>query len=154
MCKIISLIFVLIVGCTPAQHVVMRDTKIQEAKVVALDAPREPYTLEIEKRLKEAGFKVLRLPSRKVVKEQTSETRTEIYKEAEARYVVYLEADVRERCFAGGYNFANFTAELVDVKTNETVISYSDNGYSENCPPLSGEIYQETIKAIESAWSR
>lgn len=154
MYKIISLLAVLMVGCTPAQHIVMRDTKIQEAKVVALDAPREPYTLEIEKRLKEAGFKVLRVPTRATVKDQTSETRTEIYREAEARYVVSLIADIRDRCFAGGYNFANFTAELVDVKTNETVVSYSDNGYSENCTPLSGGIYQEATNAIAGAWAK
>lgn len=154
MYKLISLISLFIAGCTPAQHIVMRDTKIQEAKVVALDAPREPYTLEIEKRLKDAGFKVLRLPTRTLVKDQTSETRTEVYKEAETRYVVSLIANIRDRCFAGGYNFENFTAELVDVKTNETVVSYSDNGYSENCTPLSGEIYQEAIKALDSAWAK
>lgn len=154
MYKTAVLISLILVGCVPAQHVKMRATKIQEPKVVALDAPREPYTLEIEKRLKDAGYKVLRLPARKVVREQTSETRTEVYREAEARYVVYLDASIRDRCFAGGYNFANFTAELVDTTTNETVISFSDNGYSENCTPLSGDIYAQSVKAIEDAWQK
>jgi hypothetical protein len=150
--KTISVFAVLLVGCAQATYNTMRETKIQEPKVVALDAPREPYTIEVEKRLKAAGFKVLRLPTRKVVKEQTSDTRTEIYKEAEARYVVYLEADVRERCFAGGYNFRSLTAELVDVKTNETVFSMNDSGYSENCPPLSGKIYSKAVQGVQAAW--
>jgi len=48
--------------------------------------------------------------------------------------------------------FEYIDAELIDVKTNETVLHYSNSGYSENCPPLSGTIFKDIVEAVTQVW--
>ena len=85
---------------------------------------------------------MLRWPSQRRVREQVSPERIEEFKQAATRYVLVIAGsaplDWMHRCTAGGYDFAYINVELVDVRTNETVLSTSGAGYSEGCAPLQG----------------
>ena len=134
----------------------MADTKVTGPKIVALDAPSAPWVIEIQNRLKQEGFKVLRWSSRTRVTEKTNPARVEQYNEAEARYVLVIDGyapyDWANRCFGGGFKFSHISVDLVDVKTNETVLNVNGAGYSENCPPLSGTIFADIARAVSNAW--
>lgn len=114
--------------------------------------------IEIQNRLKQNGFKVLRWSSRTKVTEQTSPNRIETFNEAEARYILVIEGyapyDWANRCFGGGYKFSEISADLVDTKNNETILNVNGSGYSKNCPPMSGTIFADIANAVNAAWAR
>jgi hypothetical protein len=152
---LLAFIFAL-VGCAHNATTVFVDRKIEEPKIIALDAPRTPWVVEIENSLRQSGFQVLRWASQRRVKEQVTESRTEEFREAAARYVLvidgYAPLDVMNRCFGGGYRFDFLTAELVDTKTNETIFNVSGSGYSENCQPMSGSLFSDITTAVKNTW--
>ena len=96
--------------------------KISEEKVIAVNINSGgPWMREIEKRLKKAGFRVLRASSvndaievsgKKIIK----------YNEASARYFLRVDAQaptgLMYRCFGGGYNFDYIHADLIDLQSN------------------------------------
>lgn len=143
-------------GCATGTKTVFIDEKIDAPKVIALQASRTPWVVEIESRLRQKGFKVLRYASQTQVTQKVSDVRAETFNEASARYVLridgYAPLDVMNRCFAGGYKFDFITAELIDVANNETIMNVSANGYSENCAPLSGTIFTDIASTVASAW--
>ncbi len=132
------------------------DEKISAPKIIALNVyDGGPWMREIEKRLKQAGFTVLRSESineaievegNKVIK----------YNEATTRYFLLVDAlapvDFAHRCFGGGYNFDYINADLIDLRSNQTIASIEGRGYSENCPPMSGTIYGDITKMIDESW--
>ena len=147
----------IITGCASTGRVVnLTDVKASGPKIIALNAPSAPWVIEIQNRLKEAGFKVLRWSSRSRVTEKTSSTRLEQFNEAEARYVLVVEGfapyDWANRCFGGGYNFSHISVDLVDTLNNETILNINGSGYSENCPPMSGTIFSDIANAVKIAW--
>ena len=145
-----------ILGCASGRVVHMTEIKATGPKIVALDAPSVPWVIEIQSRLKQEGFKVLRWSSRTRVTEQTDVARIEQFNKAEARYVLvvdgYAPYDWAHRCFGGGFRFSQVSVDLVDVKTNETMLNINGSGYSENCFPLSGSIFGDIAKAVSKAW--
>ena len=156
---LLTILAALMTGCASSGRVVqISDSKVVGARVIALDAPSAPWVIEIQNRLKQKGFKVLRWSSRTRVSEQTSDTRTESYNQAEARYVLVVEGyapyDWANRCFGGGYNFHHISADLVDTATNETILNINGSGYSENCPPMSGAIFSDITNAVDAAWAK
>lgn len=154
--KLLALLALSIVGCAHNSTSVLVDKRIEGAKVVALDAPRAPWVTDIEARLRKAGYKVLRKASLKKVTEETV-GRKEEYQEATTRYVLVIDGaaltDQMHRCFGGGWDFDYLNAELVDTSTNETVLTVAGSGYSENCPPLSGSLFANIVKALDGAWT-
>jgi hypothetical protein len=88
--------------------------------------------------------------------EKQSETKTGIYNEATARYVLNVQGSAPNgamtRCYGGGYNFNYIDAELIDLKDNKTIFHYSNSGYSEGCPPLSGHIFGDIAELTKNAW--
>lgn len=156
--KIIVAILVstLLGACAHNNTVVFTDSKIDSERVIALDAPRTPWVVEIEARLRKEGFKVMRWSSTTTVQEQTSDSRKEQYRESSTRYVLsvrgYANSDSMHRCFGGGFDFSELTAELIDTKSNETMFSVTGSGYSENCPPMSGTLFGNITEAIKHAW--
>lgn len=124
--------------------------------MVALSAPQAAWVVPIVLHLRKAGFQVLRVSSVQHVTEHVSTARTEDYAEATSRYVLALEGyaavDSMHRCFGGGYDFDHLSADLVDTKTNETLVNVTASGYSEGCPPASGKIFTSIAKAVSSAW--
>lgn len=130
---------------------------VEGPRVIALDAPNAPWVMEIQSRLRAKGFRVMRWGSTRRVTESTDPGRVEQYNEASARYVLVIDGaaplDVANRCFAGGYKFDYITADLVDARTNETILNVNGAGYSENCPPLSGSIFGDIADAVDSVWS-
>lgn len=147
----------LIAGCASSGRVTnINEARIEGGRVIALDAPSAPWVIEIQNRLKQKGFKVLRWSSRARVSEQTSATRVESYNQAEARYVLvvdgYANLDWSSRCFGGGYQFSHISTDLVDTATNETILNINGSGYSEGCAPMSGTIFGDIAKAVDAAW--
>ncbi len=120
-----------------------------------IDSPRESWVFEIEKRLRKNGFSIKRTASRNVAIERESDRKTTVYNEASTRYILKLSGDYHfslGRCIGGGYYFNYINAELIDTRKNETVMYYSNDGLSENCPPLSGTIFSDIEKMITDAW--
>lgn len=147
----------LVAGCASGNVVQVTDTQIEGPRVIALNAPSAPWVIEIQNRLKQRGFKVLRWSSRTRVTEQTSRARSESYNESEARYILVIDGyapyDWANRCFGGGYKFSQISTDLVDTKTNETILNVNGSGYSEGCAPLSGTIFTDIANAVDAAWS-
>ena len=147
---------VIISGCATGRVVQISDAPVVGPKVIALDAPSAPWVIEIQNKLKQKGFKVLRWSSRTKVSEKTASNRIETYNEAEARYVLVIDGyapyDWANRCFAGGYKFSHISTDLVDVVTNETILNVNGSGYSENCPPMSGSIFSDIANAVDAVW--
>jgi hypothetical protein len=149
-------LLLLLNGCAHNNTTVLYEQKITTPKVIALDAPRSSWMIEIETRLRKAGFQVLRRSSQTTVTEKATETRTETYRESTARYVLVVRGDAitdsMHRCFGGGFNFNDLTAELVDTQKNETLLNVTGSGYSEDCPPMSGNLYGNIVAAVKNAW--
>ena len=148
---------VLLVSCVTTQT---KDVFIQERvtgpKVVAMSGTRAPWVYEIENRLRKRGFAIKRMASQTVAIETVSPTKTEAYNEASARFILHLDGyapnTAMTRCIGGGYKFDYINVELIDVATNETALHYSNSGYSENCPPLSGTIFTDIVNLVSSVW--
>lgn len=156
--SIAFLIFSLsIAGCVSTRTMdVFVKEKVVGPKIIAMSGVRSPWVYEIEKRLRENGFKIKRMASQNVAVEQVSQTKTEVYNEASARFILVIDGYAPNtsmtRCFGGGYRFDYINAELIDVRTNETVLHYSNSGYSENCPPLSGTIFTDIVNGVTEVW--
>ena len=147
----------LISGCVSTQTKdVFIEKKITGPKIIAMSGKRAPWVYEIEKRLRKNGFIIKRMASQNVAVEQVSPTKTEAYNEAAARFILnidgYAPNTSMTRCFGGGYRFEYIDAELIDVRTNETVLHYSNSGYSENCPPFSGTIFADIVQLVTQVW--
>lgn len=144
-------------GCVSTQTKdVFLTEKISGKKEIAMSGTRAPWVYEIEKRLRKNGFKIKRMASQNSTIEEVSSTKTEVYKEASTRFILNINGRAPNtsmtRCFGGGYNFSYINAELIDVRNNETVLHFSDSGYSEGCPPLSGTIFTDIAQIVTEAW--
>jgi len=150
-------VVLLLSGCVSTQTKdVFIEKKISGPKIIAMSGKRAPWVYEIEKRLRKNGFKIKRMASQNVAVEKVSPTKTEAYNEASARFILHIDGYAPNtsmtRCFGGGYRFEYIDAELIDVRTNETVLHYSNSGYSENCPPLSGTIFTDIVESVTQVW--
>ncbi|MDB0016475.1 hypothetical protein N9E28_02880, partial [Alphaproteobacteria bacterium] len=76
----------------------------------------------------------------------------ETFDKATARVILVLDGfapnSSMTRCFGGGFKFNYINAELIDSLNNETLASYSNSGYSEGCPPLSGSIFEDITNMV------
>ncbi|EDV9203271.1 hypothetical protein T081_002170 [Salmonella enterica subsp. enterica serovar Monophasic] len=154
---IIFAISLVLAGCASTKNVdVVATEKAQGDRIVAINSARSPWVYEIEKRLKQKGFTVLRSASQQVTIEKQTNSTTGIYNEATTRYVLNLNGfapnNTMTRCYGGGYNFEYIDAELIDVKNNQTMFHYSNSGFSENCPPMSGTIFTDITNLVANAW--
>lgn len=136
----------LLQACASGTLVTQNTGSIHGEKVIGLDAPTAPWVAQVEKRIRDKGFKVKRI----------SRDKYNSLTDTWAQYILVLDGSYytgwENRCFGGGYRFEYLTAELINMKTNESVLSVSGEGYSENCPPLSGTIYGDIAKAVDSQW--
>jgi hypothetical protein len=144
-------------GCaSPKVAETYSEHSVDGPRVVALVGARRSWTIEIEKRLRESGIVVKRFASTQIVSEKKADGRVETYSEATARVVLrvdgYAPDTAMTRCIAGGWKFDFITAEVIDTKTNETLASYSNSGYSENCAPMSGSIFGDITKMVLSVF--
>ncbi|EOD2761901.1 hypothetical protein ACJQQ3_003461 [Salmonella enterica] len=150
-------ISLVLAGCASTKNVdVVSTEKAQGDRIVAINSARSPWVYEIEKRLKQKGFTVLRSASQQVTIEKQTNSTTGIYNEATTRYVLNLNGfapnNTMTRCYGGGYDFEYIDAELIDVKNNQTMFHYSNSGFSENCPPMSGTIFTDITNLVANAW--
>ena len=148
---------VLVSGCVSTRTTeVLIEEKVDGPKEIAMSGTREPWVFEIERRLREKGFEIKRMTSQITAAEQVSANRTEIYNEAAARFILvvdgYASNSSMTRCFGGGYRFEFINVELIDTANNQTAMHYSNTGYSENCPPLSGTIFTDIVTGVEQIW--
>lgn len=154
---LVLLVMTFLSGCVSTQTKdVFLEKKIAGPKVIAMSGERAPWVYEIEKRLRKSGFSIKRMASQNVSIEQVTPTKTEAYNEAAARFILHVSGYAPNtsmtRCFGGGYRFEYINVELIDVRTNETVLHYSNSGYSENCPPLSGTIFTDITEMVSQSW--
>jgi hypothetical protein len=64
------------------------------------------------------------------------------------RYDLSVSWQTWDRCLGGGFAFNYITVELYDL-----VYTRSRSGYSEDCPPLSGTIFQDFANDISSMFT-
>ena len=150
-------VILLLQGCASTKTMdIMIDEKITAPRIVAMSGSRGPWVYEIEKRLKNMGFDIKRMPSQNTSMEQVSDTKTDIYREASTRFILHIDGYApntkMDRCYGGGYRFSYIDVELIDVVKNETVFHYSNSGYSEKCPPMSGTIFGDIANMTNSVW--
>ena len=144
-------------GCVAVGNKTLEiENKISDPKVIAVNVNTGgPWMREIERRLKKAGFKVLRSGSVNEAIEVSGKQMIK-YNEASTRYFLSIDTQAPTtfayRCFGGGFNFDYFYADLIDIQSNETVASIESRGYSEGCQPLAGKIYTNTTKMVVSSW--
>ncbi len=157
--KIFSILYVILFLQSCASHKMSYSSinePIKDKKVIALAGQRLPWVVEIEQRLKSKGFTVLRYSSVQKTTEKSQNKDIE-YQEASTRYVVQLSGfaplEWAHRCLGGGYKFSFISAEVIDTRTNESIYSFNDSGYSENCAPLSGTIFTDLVDGIDGLWS-
>ncbi|MCZ6898076.1 MAG: hypothetical protein O7D95_05135 [Betaproteobacteria bacterium] len=154
------LTIVLLVGCVTGHLVQVSDTQTLGPKIIALDAPRVPWAIEIKNHLRDKGFKVLRWSTKTRVIEQTKSESVEQFNKFEVEYVLVIEGfapyDWEKRwagkCIKGCYNFVRISADLVNTTTNKTIFNVSGSGYSEKCHPISGSIFSDIANAVNDAW--
>lgn len=155
---LIAITAIALTACASGRVVNISDAPVTGPRVIALDAPSAPWVIEIQNKLKQRGFTVLRWSTVSRVTERTSSERVEEYNKAEARYVLIIDGhapyDRMNRCFGGGYRFDYISTDLVDTVTNQTILNVNGSGYSENCPPMSGTIFGDIADAVEASWSR
>lgn len=154
---LLAILSAALTGCVTTKSMdVMTEQKISGAKVIAIQGTRAPWVYEIEKRLKARGFQIKRMASTGVSAEAVSPNKVTAYHEASAQFVLlvdgYAPNNVMTRCFGGGYDFQHIDVELVDLSNNETVLHYSNSGFSEGCPPMSGTIFTDIENMIAGAW--
>lgn len=145
-CFILSAVVVGLAACATGTVVVQEGKKISGPKIVALDAPLAPWVPPIEMRLRDKGFQIKRF----------SRDQTGALTELSARYVLRLGGGHytgwKHRCFGGGYKLEYLMAELVDLQTNQAIASVAGEGYTENCPPMSGTIYRDIANMVADRW--
>jgi hypothetical protein len=133
-------------ACATGTVIVHNDEKISAPKEIVLDAPNAPWVAQIETRLRQKGFKVKRI----------ARNERKALDWSNGRYVLALDGSYMtgwgHRCFGGGHKFDYLNAELLDLKENESLLSVSGEGYSENCPPASGTIYEDITAAVAAKW--
>ena len=153
---VLAINFFLLLGCAHPVTTVLINRVIDEPKVIAIDAPRTPWVTQIELRLKQRGFRILRWASVKQVQQQVDKDTTEQFNSSATRYVLQIEGraymDPMHRCFGGGFEFEYISADLIDVRTNETLANFSGSGFSEGCPPASGTIFFDVAEMVASRW--
>ncbi|MBI9110332.1 hypothetical protein [Maridesulfovibrio ferrireducens] len=147
----------LFVGCVKSKSInYYTDQKITGEKVIAFEGPRTPWTAPLLQELRKKGFKVKRWGSQHKTVHKSSDSNIEMYNEASTRYILFIDGQAylnqANRCFGGGYKFVYINADLVDVESNETIANFSDAGYSENCPPFSGTIFEDIANTVNNAW--
>ena len=147
----------LITGCvTTKSSNLMISEKLKAPRIIAMQGTRAPWVYKIESALKKQSFTIKRLASQSISTEKVSNSKISTYKEATAPFILLIDGyapnNSMERCFGGGYKFDYIDVELINLKTNETVLHYSNSGYSEGCPPLSGTIFSDIKNLITSAW--
>ena len=147
----------LLTGCVAVGKQTLEvDNKISDPKVIAVNVTNGgPWMREVERRLKQSGFKVLRAASTNEAIEVSGKKLIK-YNEATTRYFLRIEAaaptSFAHRCFGGGFNFDYIYGDLVDLQTNETIASIESRGYSEGCQPLAGKIYTNITKMVVDSW--
>jgi hypothetical protein len=148
----------LVSGCLTRDSEVYASGVIDGPRVVAMSGARRPWIIEIEKRLREKGFTIKRFESVTEVSERAGPGRVETSQQATARVILRIEASAPNtamtRCFGGGFNFDYINAEVIDAKTNETLASYSNAGYSEGCPPLGKPIFADIVNNVEVVFKK
>ena len=148
----------LLFGCVAVGDQTLQiENKITDEKVIAVNVNSGgPWMREIERRLKQKGFKVLRAASVNEAIEVSGKKLIK-YNEASTRYFLRVDAaaptDAMRRCFGGGYNFDYFYADLIDLESNETKASIESRGYSEGCQPLAGKIFTNTTLMVVNSWN-
>src|SRR4051794_27781452 len=81
----------LLAGCVASQQIDRLSTARAEGpRTVALEAPSQPWVAEIERRLRDRGFKVMRWATRTQAS-VSSEHLTETFNVAETRYIVKID---------------------------------------------------------------
>tara|TARA_B100001971_G_C17911967_1_gene393351 strand:- start:70 stop:591 length:522 start_codon:yes stop_codon:yes gene_type:complete len=151
-----SLIFLISCIATGTQTLGVGKT-INAPRIIALNVnDGGPWMREIEKRLKQSGFRVLRTAGINEAIEVDG-GRIIKYNEASTRYYLHIDAlapvNWAHRCFGDGWNFDYIHADLIDLSTNETISSMEGRGFSEKCPPMSGTIFFDINQMIVESWA-
>lgn len=143
-------------GCATGSSTAGGHGRITTPKIVGLDAPRAPWVDEIELRLRQGGFSVVRGVGRPYREDAPGGTGATGFHESMTRYVLVLDGraslEPSSRCFGRVFRFDYLNARLVDTRTDDMLFSLWDSGYSEDCSPFRGRLFSELLDGIQDAW--
>lgn len=143
----------LTVGCAGRASVTLEPSaKFAGPRELAIIGARQEVEISLEEYLRAKGFRIKRFASTTTVAEATSSRRTEVYNEAATRYGIETHWSLVDRCFGGGFNFADFRLDLLDLRQNEVVFSMRARGLSEHCQPTSGTIFTDVASTLYELW--
>ena len=112
------------------------------------------YVPDVRLALAEYGFKVPMFASQKTVYEKKSSKVTEQYKTASTRYGLLLHSGaIIDWCLVNPGQNVRFSAEIMDVNTNDVVAIIRLGGWTEICPGAENElVFEKLAKAIDQLW--
>jgi hypothetical protein len=142
-------------ACAMPGHAVITlqpQAKLSGPKEIAIIGTRGEVETTLEEHLRASGFRIKRFASTSTVSEATSSDRIETYRAASTRYGIETHWSLVDRCFGGGFRFAEFRVDLLDLRENEVVFSTKAKGYSEKCQPMSGSIFGDVATALNTLW--
>lgn len=148
------ILFLFLIGCTgrgTGESEKLYIDKTTEPKIIVVNAEESRMRVKIEQQLRQKGFQIKNFSSTYVIKDHEAE-RDVAHAKFPTRYVLNISGSWRERCFGGGYPIVFIIAELIDQNNNETVAIYNGSGYTEDCPPLSGTIFEEIAIMVDDYW--
>ena len=112
------------------------------------------WDIDIKKNLALSGFALKSMPSVLEVQQDISDTTSVRYNKAEARYgIVQHPGRVVDWClYNKNLKFGDYTLEIVDLRTNESVLLVSKGGWTGDCFPASGDLFEELAQALRQNW--
>ena len=142
-------------GCASSLSVDrVSDTPIDTTthEIVLLDSTKFDY--DLKKSLIKYGFKVKNTPSIVSKEKKVDESTSLSYNISEARYGInqYPGAVIDWCLYNKQVKFDEYTLELVDLETNDTILFIKKGGWTGNCFPSTGKLFEELALELKKNW--
>lgn len=152
---IIVSLFIFISGCAAGLSVdrisdIPIDAKNKE--IAFLNHSR--YDPEIKKALAKNGFTFKPMATQRKITNMITDKSTEEYNESAARYGLILhEGEIVDRCIGGkARKYDEFSFEIVDIAENESILFINKGGWTNDCFPVKGTLFNDLAKELANNW--
>lgn len=150
-----SITFLFIVGCASNLSTSrISNTPIDSSDKTLVLLNSSKWDIDIKKTLIQSGFALKNMPSVLEVQHDINDTTSVKYNKAETRYgIIQHPGGVVDWClYNQNVKFGEFTLEVVDLKTNESILLVSKGGWTGDCFPARGTLFQELTQALRQNW--
>lgn len=150
-----SITFLFMLGCASNLSTSrISNTPIDSSDKTLVLLNSSTWDIEIKKTLIQSGFSLKNMPSVLEVQKDINDTTSVKYNKAEARYgIIQHPGRLVDWClYNKNVKFGEFTLEVVDLRTNESILLVSKGGWTGDCFPSSGTLFQELTQALRQNW--